>query len=134
MVVLPNMETDHGSEVTKLLQAGLPEGHGKTYRIRVPRDVPARQFWSVTVYDHATWAFIKNSLDRAGLGSLDKSRMKLNADGSVDVYLGPVAPTGTESNWIPTMDKTPYVWPRLYGPDEAFWHKSFVMPDVELVD
>ena len=45
----------------------------------------------------------------------------------------PEAPAGLESNWIPTRGKTPYLWLRLYGPDEAFWNKSFKMPDVELV-
>ena len=59
--------------------------------------------------------------------------MKVNEDGSVDVYVGPEAPKGLESNWLPTSGKKPYVWLRLYGPDEAFWDKSFVMPDVELV-
>ena len=60
-------------------------------------------------------------------------QMKVNADGSVDLYVGPKAPAGLESNWIPTMGKEPYLWLRLYGPEEAFWKKSFTMPDVELV-
>jgi len=38
------------------------------------------------------------------------------------------------SDGIPTMDKKPYVRLRLYGPEEAFWKKTFKMPDVELVD
>ena len=113
---------------------GRPMQAGKTYRLRVPKDVPAKQFWSLTVYDRATWAFIDNSLDRAGLDSFQKDKMKLNADGSVDVYFGPKAPAGLESNWIPTMGKEPYVWLRLYGPEEAFWEKTFKMPDVELVN
>ena len=29
------------------------------------------------------------------------------------------------------MGKEPYL--RLYAPEEAFWNKSFKMPDVELV-
>ena len=106
---------------------------GKTYRIRVPKDMPARQFWSITVYDHATWSFIKNPLNRSGRGSTDKAALQANADGSVDVYFGPSAPAGLQSNWIPTMGKRPYIWLRLYGPEEAFWKKTFKMPDVELV-
>ncbi len=31
------------------------------------------------------------------------------------------------------MGKEPYVWFRLYGPEDAFWNKTFKMPDVELV-
>jgi hypothetical protein len=112
---------------------GQPVEAGKTYKVRVPKDVPARQFWSLTVYERATWAFINNPLDRAGLGSFNMDQLQKNADGSVDVYIGPKAPVGLQSNWIPTLGKEPYVWLRLYGPEEAFWNKSFKMPDVELV-
>ena len=107
---------------------------GKTYKLRVPKDMPAKEFWSLTVYDRATWGFINNPLDRAGLDSFTKDKMKVNADGSADLYFGPNAPAGLESNWIPTMGKEPYVWLRLYGPEEAFWNKSFKMPDVELMN
>lgn len=105
----------------------------KLYRIRVPKDTPAKQFWSITVYDNANWGFIENPQDRSGLGTFDKDKMKVNDDGSVDIYVGPKAPEGLESNWIPTMDKKPYIWLRLYGPDEPFWKKTFKMPDIELV-
>ena len=106
---------------------------GKTYRVRIPKDTPAKQFWSITVYDNATWGFILNPLDRSGLGMFDKDKMKVNDDGSVDIYVGPKAPDGLESNWIPSMDKKPVIWLRLYGPDEPFWKKTFKMPDIELV-
>jgi Protein of unknown function (DUF1214) len=62
------------------------------------------------------------------------NQMKVNADGSVDLYVGPNAPAGLESNWIPTMGKEPYLWLRLYAPEEAFWTKAFKMPDVELMN
>jgi hypothetical protein len=114
-------------------RAGQPLEPGRNYRLRVPRDVPARQFWSLTLYDNATWAFIRNPLDRNGLGSLDRDSLKVNADGSVDLYFGPDAPAGFESNWLPTMGKKPYLWFRLYAPAETFWDKSFVLPDVERV-
>ena len=106
---------------------------GKLYRIRIPKDTPAKQFWSITVYDNATWGFIINPQDRSGLGMFDKDKMTVNDDGSVDVYVGPKAPDGLESNWIPSMDKKPVIWLRLYGPDEPFWKKTFKMPDIELV-
>jgi hypothetical protein len=112
---------------------GRPLEAGKTYKLNVPKDVPVKQFWSLVVYDFATWAFIYSPLDRPGLSSYDKSNMKVNADGSVDLYIGPKAPEGLESNWIPTQGKRPFPVVRLYGPDEAFWDKSFKMPDVELV-
>lgn len=113
---------------------GKPIEAGKTYKVRIPKDVPAGQFWSLTVYERATWAFIKNPLDRAGLDSFAMDKMKKNPDDSLDVYFGPKAPNGLESNWIPTEGKEPYVWLRLYGPEQAFWNKTFKMPDVELLN
>ncbi|WP_185969027.1 DUF1254 domain-containing protein [Carboxylicivirga sp. M1479] len=105
----------------------------KLYKVRIPKEIPTKQFWSITVYDDATWAFIDNPIGRSGLGLFNTTDMQMNDDGSVDVYFGPTAPDGLESNWVPTSGKKPYVWLRLYGPDEAFWDKSFVMPDVQLI-
>ncbi len=107
---------------------------GKNYKITIPKDIPAEQFWSLTMYDHATWSFINNELDRSGLSTFEKDKMKVNKDGSVDLYFGPTAPKGLESNWLPTEGKRPYVWLRLYGPGKAFWDKTFVMPDVKRLD
>lgn len=112
---------------------GQPLEPGENYKVTIPKDIPAQQFWSVTVYDAATWAFLDNPIGRSGLGSFNKESLRTNEDGSVDIYFGPLPPKGLESNWIPTMDKKPYVWLRLYGPGATFWDKSFKMPDVELV-
>jgi hypothetical protein len=133
----PKVLTEHAGTVYLAPIAdstGQPLQAGKTYKLRVPKDIPAKQFWSLTVYERATWVFIQNPLDRAGLGSFNKDTLKANADGSVDLYFGPNAPAGLESNWIPTMGKEPYLWLRLYAPEETFWKKTFKMPDVELVN
>lgn len=107
---------------------------GKNYKLHIPANTPAKQFWSLTMYDHSTWSFIINSEGRNGLSSLDSDKLLVNDDGSVDIYFGPKKPKGYESNWLPTEGKRPYVWLRLYGPDTTFWNKSFVMPDVELIN
>jgi hypothetical protein len=59
--------------------------------------------------------------------------MKMNPDGSVDIYLGPQAPKGLESSWIPTQGKRPAAVMRFYGGTDEFWNKIFKLPDVELV-
>jgi len=120
----PKLLTEHAGTVYLAPVAdssGRPLEAGKTYRLKVPKDVPARQFWSLTMYDRATWAFVQNPLDRAGLGLFNMKDMKVNSDGTVELYVGPKAPEGLESNWIPTMGKTPYLWLRLYAPEEPFW-------------
>jgi hypothetical protein len=73
-------------------------------------------------------------IERVGLNTYDIPNMKLNADGSVDIYIGPKAPKGWESNWIPTQGKRPFPMMRIYGGEEAFWDKSFKLPDLELVE
>ena len=59
--------------------------------------------------------------------------MKLNDDGSVDIYFSKTAPEGLESNWIPTNGEDFFLLFRLYGPEDAYYDKSFQLPDVQLV-
>ena len=101
------------------------------YKLRVPAKVPARDFWSVIAYSKKTKAFIYNDIDRVGLSSYDKQSLKMNDDGSVDIYFGETAPKGLESNWIPTAGEDFFLIFRLYGPEEPFFDKSFKLPDVE---
>jgi len=104
------------------------------YRLRVPADVPARDFWSVIAYGKKTKAFIYNDLDRVGLSKYDMPDMAVHADGSVDIYLGAAAPAGLESNWIPSAGEDFFVLFRFYGPEAPFFDRSFVMPDIEKIE
>jgi hypothetical protein len=94
--------------------------------------VPVRQFWAVTVYDLETAGFIRDS-PRIELNSYDE-HMKTNDDGSVDVYFGPNAPAGKESNWIFTAEGRPWFAAfRLYGPLKAVADKTWKLPDIESI-
>jgi hypothetical protein len=105
---------------------------GKTYRLTVPPNVPIEQYWSVTVYDRQTHALVRN-MPRASRSS-QIPEMQKNADGSVDVYFGPKAPTGKDSNWVPTDPQRGFeLMFRLYGPKKEFFDKVWVLPDVEKV-
>ena len=111
---------------------GQPYDGGKTYRLRVPRDVPVAQYWSVTAYDRQTHALIKN-MSRASRSS-QIPEMQKNADGSIDVYFGPKAPAGKDSNWIPTDPQRGFeLMFRAYGPKRAFFDKVWALPDLETV-
>lgn len=101
-----------------------------TYRLHVPADVPARQFWALTVYDRETSGLIRRSA-RTGLDSYDE-RLKRNPDGSVDLYIGPKPPKGQETNWISTVaGKGWFPFFRFYGPDEPLFQKTWKLPDIE---
>ena len=109
-----------------------------TYRLRVPAVVPAKDFWSAIVYDMETKAFVcAGPCDTAdngvGLSSFDKPSMKQNGDGSVDLYFGPKAPAGFEKNWVPTAGRKFFLIFRLYGPEKAFFERTWKLPDVEKV-
>ena len=105
---------------------------GRTYRLTVPANPPVEQYWSTTAYDRVTHALIRN-MSRASRSS-QIPEMQKNADGSVDVYLGPKAPAGKDSNWVPTDPKRGFeVMFRAYAPTKAFFEKTWKLPDIEKV-
>jgi hypothetical protein len=109
---------------------GQPLKGGKAYKLHVPANVPAKQYWSATVYDWDTAGFIRN----AAVVSLDSYNEKTskNVDGSVDIYFAPTAPAGKENNWVTTgKDGEWFVIFRLYGPDKPFFDKTWKLPDIE---
>jgi hypothetical protein len=115
-------------------KTGAPLDGGHTYRLRVPPNAPMKQFWALTVYDIDTRALIQNGETRAEVGSLTPA-LKPNADGSVDVYVGPVAPQGVETNWVKSVPgKAWFAYFRLYAPTEAYLDKSWPLPDFEQVE
>jgi len=110
------------------------DGHdfegGNAYRLTIPANAPVRQYWSATVYDHNTHALIRN-MQRASRSSQTVELQK-NTDGSADVYFGPKAPAGKDSNWIPTSADGKFeVLFRLYGPEKPLFDKTWKLPDIE---
>ena len=112
---------------------GDPLQAGKLYKLNVPARMPVEQFWALTVYDRATFGFIYTESGRTTLSSYDLEKMRKNADGSVTLYVGPTAPAGMESNWIPTAGKRPLPAMRFYGPTAEFNDRRFKLSDFELV-
>lgn len=100
-----------------------------SYRLRLPKDVPAALFWSVTVYDSTTASGLDNGQPFPSINTMDKPIQ--NADGSTDIYFGPESP-GTGKNWLGTLPgKGYFVILRLYGPTKAFFEKTWKPSDVE---
>jgi hypothetical protein len=103
---------------------------GKNYRLTVPANAPVKQYWSAVVYDRATHALIRNA-SRLSRSSQNPDLQK-NADGSVNVYFGPKAPPGKQTNWIPTNPGGKFeVLFRLYGPEKPLFDKTWKLPDIE---
>jgi hypothetical protein len=109
---------------------GMPLDGGKTYRLHVPANAPVKLYWSATVYDRSTHAFIRE-MPKSACSSLTPGLVK-NADGSVDAYFGPTAPAGKESNWVPTKSGGGFeVMFRFYGPEKPLFDKTWRLPDIE---
>jgi len=104
---------------------------GMSYHLRIPPNPPAKQFWSIVVYDAATRSFVENETKVAEIGSRTKGLMQ-NEDGSVDLYFGPTAPEGKESNWVQTAPgKAWFTYLRCYGPLEGYLEATWPVPDIE---
>ena len=110
---------------------------GKTYRLTLPKGVPYRNFWSLTLYDNQTRSMLATPQNhpRAGSQSYPSPAAEANADGSTTVYFAPQQPDGVKrGNWIQTMpSKGWFVILRLYGPLESFFDKSWRPSEVEEV-
>jgi hypothetical protein len=105
---------------------------GTTYRLRIPPNPPIEQYWSVTAYDRQTHTLIRN-MPRASRSS-QSPELQRNADGSIDVYFGPLAPNGMDTNWVPTDPLRGFeLMFRLYAPKKEFFEKTWALPDVEKV-
>jgi hypothetical protein len=99
----------------------------------VPTNAPAKQFWSLTVYDVDTRCLIQNTEQQADRSSRQPD-LVTNADGSVDLYVGPKAPAGSEKNWIPTVPgKAWFPYFRLYAPTEDHFDRKWILQDFEKV-
>jgi hypothetical protein len=52
----------------------------------------------------------------------------------VDIYFGPKAPAGKDSNWVPTNGSGQFeVLFRFYGPEKPLFDKTWKLPDIERI-
>ncbi len=106
----------------------------KIYRVTLPPDVPANDFWSLTLYDNQTRSMLQTDQQFPGIDN-NKAGLKQNADGSYDIYFGPEAPAGFADNWIQTVPEKGWnTILRLYGPTEAWFDKTWRPGEIVLVE
>ena len=116
---------------------GKPFDGSKTYKVVLPKDIPAARFWSFTVYDNQSRSMLQTSqrYPRAGSQSYPSPAAAPNADGLTTIYFGPERPGNVkEGNWIQTdPSKGWFVILRLYSPLQTFFDKSWRPGEIELM-
>jgi hypothetical protein len=82
-----------------------PYDGGKTYRVNLPKDIPAAAFWSFTLYDNQTCSMLQTTqlYPRAGSQSYPSPVAVADGDGSTTIYFGPTKPAARDGNWIQTV-------------------------------
>jgi hypothetical protein len=105
----------------------------KNYQLHLPPDVPAKNFWSVVVYDPQTRSELQTGQPLPSKNNAEGG-LTVNADGSVDLYFGPQPPEGRETNWIQTIaGKGWFCLLRLYGPLQSWFDKTWQPGEIELL-
>lgn len=113
---------------------GNPLDGGMTYKVNVPANVPAEDFWSFTLYDNQTRSMLQTDAQFPAIGSNDTDVVQ-NEDGSYDIYFAPKAPEGKESNWVQTVPGKGWnTIFRLYGPLEPWFDQTWRPGDIELIN
>ena len=82
-------------------------------------------------YDRQTRSMLQTDQAMPDLGS-QSGTVETNADGTTDIYFGPTAPDGKESNWLQTVpDKGWFPILRLYNPLQPFFDKTWRPSEIE---
>ena len=110
-----------------------PLDGGKNYKLHLPGPIPAKNFWSVIVYDAQTRSMLQTDQQYPAVSS-QKKGLSVNPDGSVDVYFGPKAPAGKQNNWVQTRPSGAwFTILRLYGPLEPWFQQTWRPDNIEPV-
>jgi hypothetical protein len=105
---------------------------GRSYQLSLPKDIPAKDFWSVVVYDPQTRSLLQTPRSSRPSLNSETGGVVMNPDGSTTIHFGPEAPEGKESNWIQTVPgKGWFTILRLYGPLESWFVKTWRPGEIE---
>ena len=116
---------------------GKPFDGAKTYKVTLPKGIPAAAFWSFTLYDNQTRSMLQTpqKYPRAGSQSYPSPAAEAASDGTTTVYFAPSQPKDVaRGNWIQTDPaKGWFTILRLYSPLPSFFDRSWRPSEIELV-
>jgi hypothetical protein len=118
--------------------ASNPFDGAKTYKLTLPKGIPAKAFWSATLYDNQSRSMLATpqKYPRAGSQTYPSPAAEAASDGSITLYFSPTQPKGVKrGNWIQTMPgKGWFTILRFYSPLESFFTKTWRPSEIELVE
>jgi hypothetical protein len=113
------------------------DGGTHQYRLRLPpgsNPLPAKAFWSLTMYDGETLLLVANPINRYLINSPMLPSLKRDADGSLTLYIQHDSPgKDLETNWLPAPNGPFRVNLRLYLPESEVLEHRWKMPPLERV-
>jgi hypothetical protein len=129
-----NVSEDATYPTTLTDAGGKPYDSGKKYVVQFPKGQlpPVRAFWSLTMYNDKQ-IFTANPIDRFAIG--DRDTLKLNADGSLTLYVQRDSPgKDREANWLPAPKEGGFSMNlRLYWPKPEALDGTWKAPAVKEV-
>jgi hypothetical protein len=133
--ITPDMvATEVGKGSAYLVETRDAEGElfdgSKHYTVTLPKDIPAKLFWSFMIYDNQTRSMLETDQKAAGVDGLNEG-LRTNEDGSTTVHFAPTAPEGWENNWVQTNASKGFnLLFRIYGPTETWFDQSWRPSDL----
>ncbi len=107
----------------------------RTYRLHIDPNPPAKNFWAVDLYDAQTRSLLQVPSTIWPALASNTGTLQANDDGSYDLYFGPVAPDGKETNWVETVPgKSWFQLFRLYGPLAPWFDQTWKLNEFEPID
>lgn len=111
--------------------AGRPLSGTHRYTLTLPTPLPAKGFWSLTMYDSGVHLYA-NPLNRYALG--DRSPGLVTKNGKITITLSHKAPASGQANWLPAPAGKFIVTLRLYIPTAKALSPAWSPPGIACRD
>lgn len=111
---------------------GRPLDGRHAHGLRLPAELPASAFWSLTVYERMADGrlfLVTNPLQRHAINSASPG-LRRDSDGTIPIRISRDPPAADQANWLPAPDGPLVLTLRLYRPTPPALDGRFVPPPV----
>ncbi|MGF1722042.1 DUF1254 domain-containing protein [Vibrio kyushuensis] len=101
------------------------------YRMTMPANTPAEEFWSLTMYDAKDLYMVENDINRYSISTNRQDELRYAEDGTLPICIQHDRPADVSCNWLPAPEDDFYLHVRLYEPTQEVLDNQYPMPQVE---